>query len=88
MPRVIYMRVCPRCGERATILTIKHENGHIAKAVFCSSDKCNVNTGWTYGEMQDVLRRWDDGIGLEYRDGEPFCRYDRKRPFLAAVVEI
>ena len=88
MARVLYMRTCPKCGERVSLLTITHENGHVAKAVFCSSSACNVNTGFTYGELPDVVRRWNAGIGLEYKDGRPYCKPIKHRPFVPVVVEL
>lgn len=86
--KVLYLRACPKCGERAALLTITHENGHQAKAVFCSSSYCNLNTGFSYCELPHIVKRWNKGIGLETGNGQPFMYREKKRPYMATVIEI
>ena len=86
--KLLYLRTCPRCGERAALLTIRHVNGHVAKAVCCSSHSCSVNTGFTYEETFEVVQRWNKGIGLEFKNGRPYMYRERERPYLATIIEI
>lgn len=80
------MRSCPQCGERACLMTITHESGHVASAVYCCDSSCNVNTGWSYEGMPDAIRRWNEGIGLERKNGEPFTYYGRPRKWRKVVI--
>jgi hypothetical protein len=87
MLRTVYMSTCPLCSERASLLTIKHENGHVARAVACSSQLCRVSTGFSYGGIQEIVKRWNLGIALEKSDGSPFIMNDRPRALLAQLVD-
>lgn len=81
------MRSCPQCGAHACLMTIRHESGHVTSAVYCADSSCNVNTGFGFDDVPDVIRRWNEGIGLERRDGAPFVYYGRLRKWLAVPVD-
>ena len=87
MLRTVILCTCPKCGSNASILTCKHSTV-TERAIYCANTQCRINTGWTFSELPELIRRWNRGIGLEHSNGLPFIEYDKHRQYITQVVDV
>ena len=86
MMKTIHVKTCPRCGERPTVYTIKRKDGDV-HGIRCAEQPCSVETGFSYSELDDVIRRWNYGLMLE-RLGQPIVFTDKPRATVAVRVDV
>ena len=81
------MRTCPKCGSRASLLTYKN-GSYVEHCIACSDTNCQINTGFNFCELPEVIRRWNIGIGLEHKNGKAYYNYDKPRDLIALRVDV